>query len=1203
MKKLLSLVLATALLFNIFAVNAIAVTGESSNAQDEVTVVFNPNHPGATIIEQKVAIGALVEAPAAPSYANYKFVAWYTARSGGQKFDFTQPVTEDITLYAMWSLDPNWIGIMKETDMPKEDPEGTVYTVTFDLNYEGAPDPTEQQVVKGEKAQQPINPIRDGYLFAGWFTEKSSVQMNSLYTFFKPINNNMRIYAGWINGEDTDGDGLPNEVENKYGTDVSSIDTDGDGLTDYEELALLWLNPLIKDTDSNGVEDGNEDPDNDGLTNLDELRGNIKTDPTYSDSDYDGLDDRLEQVLYFTNPLADDTDGDGAIDGIEVYYSTDPLAYNESFIMNASSEELSENNPVAASVIVRASGEALGTVSVESVSNSDNPFVNSTIAGYLGSAYDFSASGEIVSAEITFEYDTSLGEVGEDFQPRIYYFNEDSNEFEELENQRVENGKVTATTSHFSTYILLNKVEFDKVWNEDIKAPIISGGTYSNLDIVFVIDTSGSMSSYSRLITAKTALRTFVSALSEKDRAALVKFSSYATTVIDLVQDKDKIDEKIDSLYASGQTSMYKGLESAINILSRDEESLGYKMIIILSDGKDEPSTTYQGRYANLVDLAIDNNIVIYTVGAGTSVDTSILTKIAENTGGSYYAATMTSGITDAFVSIKGDTVDLTADKNEDGIPDYYNDLIFTGELVLSNGSNEYSGYNFNFDGNGELSDDYDGDGLKNGEEIRVVKSGNIVYLELISDPTLIDSDFDGVDDYHETINGSNPLLYSYFKSAVDNLLDDNIYCGHALAEAYDTNISVMLFVNLNDALSFNWNSKKACKELYLDYFYDYASFNDQVVANEYTILMNNAKTTLSDINKMIGYITKAKKNLIDNPTKKLQELSIMRSQLNYILNEISIAEKNINQSGRLEKLAGDWLELTQRMNSEFGIATTLSTKITDIADKYQHFMNKKNFTGLKNSTTISVVTTTLNTVEDVVSTIEVYSKLKANTNAFAENLDVLAYMSMYGNRLVAQQAAQELYVLVNDELEDYDNQLEIATREDVLMGGTKFALNALVKLNPYTAAIKTVYDVADLIVGTSHMAKSIDNALYYESLITAMRTMVGSTIKYGGPIYYDCRLENHEVSDRYLTHLAQLRIVAEKCFVDYTNNKGLIGWFFDGGHKEAIAWENNVKSNVNGYASQLNLTLSSSLSTNNNNSGFSAGGGSGSGGGGGGSF
>jgi hypothetical protein len=38
----------------------------------------------------------------------------------------------------------------------------------------------------------------------------------------------------------------------------------------------------------------------------------------------DGLLDGDEVTIYFTNPLSPDTDGDGAIDGVEVLFGTDP---------------------------------------------------------------------------------------------------------------------------------------------------------------------------------------------------------------------------------------------------------------------------------------------------------------------------------------------------------------------------------------------------------------------------------------------------------------------------------------------------------------------------------------------------------------------------------------------------------------------------------------------------------------------------------------------------------------------------------------------------------------------------------------------------------------------------------------------------------------------------------------------------------------
>lgn len=50
---------------------------------------------------QKVTEG-YVQKPADPTYDGYKFLGWFTEMDGGVLFDFTQPVTESITLYAHW---------------------------------------------------------------------------------------------------------------------------------------------------------------------------------------------------------------------------------------------------------------------------------------------------------------------------------------------------------------------------------------------------------------------------------------------------------------------------------------------------------------------------------------------------------------------------------------------------------------------------------------------------------------------------------------------------------------------------------------------------------------------------------------------------------------------------------------------------------------------------------------------------------------------------------------------------------------------------------------------------------------------------------------------------------------------------------------------------------------------------------------------
>jgi hypothetical protein len=112
-----------------------------------------------------------------------------------------------------------------------------------------------------------------------------------------------------------------------------TVDTDGDGLPDDVER-LLGLDPLKADSNGNGVPDGAEDPDRDGLTSAFEIA--FGTDPRRADSDGDGLNDGDEDVdrdglsarrelAAGTDPLRADTDGDGWPDEGEVTGGSDPL--------------------------------------------------------------------------------------------------------------------------------------------------------------------------------------------------------------------------------------------------------------------------------------------------------------------------------------------------------------------------------------------------------------------------------------------------------------------------------------------------------------------------------------------------------------------------------------------------------------------------------------------------------------------------------------------------------------------------------------------------------------------------------------------------------------------------------------------------------------------------------------------------------------
>ena len=110
---------------------------------------------------------------------------------------------------------------------------------------------------------------------------------------------------------DADNDHLPKWFEDTYGLSDSNpedaaLDPDQDGLTNLQEFQK-GTNPTAPDTDSDGIPDVLE----------------ITTDPLNPDSDGDGLTDGSEKTSL---PNLADSDSDGFPDNIELEQGTDPLS-------------------------------------------------------------------------------------------------------------------------------------------------------------------------------------------------------------------------------------------------------------------------------------------------------------------------------------------------------------------------------------------------------------------------------------------------------------------------------------------------------------------------------------------------------------------------------------------------------------------------------------------------------------------------------------------------------------------------------------------------------------------------------------------------------------------------------------------------------------------------------------------------------------
>lgn len=68
------------------------------------------------------------------------------------------------------------------------------YSITFDLNYDGAPAATVVSVEEGSRVTPPANPEREGYTFLGWYTDKSCATEAPLS---RVVSENATYYAGW----------------------------------------------------------------------------------------------------------------------------------------------------------------------------------------------------------------------------------------------------------------------------------------------------------------------------------------------------------------------------------------------------------------------------------------------------------------------------------------------------------------------------------------------------------------------------------------------------------------------------------------------------------------------------------------------------------------------------------------------------------------------------------------------------------------------------------------------------------------------------------------------------------------------------------------------------------------------------------------------------------------------------------------------
>jgi Mg-chelatase subunit ChlD len=165
-------------------------------------------------------------------------------------------------------------------------------------------------------------------------------------------------------------------------------------------------------------------------------------------------------------------------------------------------------------------------------------------------------------------------------------------------------------------------------------------------DHVLVVDSSGSMSTDSKLLAAKDAANFYVDMIRTNDGIAAVAYNHdvvAASTEISKAHtvEKDAARALINGLTASGATSIGDGLNEAYD-LRENHSNTGWPncSFVLLSDGM-ENSSLY---WSNVRTDVIDTGCPVTAVAFGSDSDETLMQTIATETGGSYY-------FNDVFVS------------------------------------------------------------------------------------------------------------------------------------------------------------------------------------------------------------------------------------------------------------------------------------------------------------------------------------------------------------------------------------------------------------------------------------------------------------------------------------------------------------------------------------------------------------------------
>lgn len=284
----------------------------------------------------------------------------------------------------------------------------------------------------------------------------------------------------------------------------------------------------------------------------------------------------------------------------------------------------------------------------------------------------------------------------------------------------------------------------------------------------------------------------------DKDKVATIMFTKEVIYSADFTLNYDTILDVVkNGVWDNGHTEISGtdvnlACDSALDMFT--EGVSGDKNVILSTDGQDTEESI---KLDTVIERARKIGVKFHVVGLGKFIDERKLQQLAYQTGGTFTQfedMLEIAKIESLANELNICTTDKELDSNKDGISDYMTKLIFAKQIRTDTG--------LSFEGLTEdVAADIDGDGLLNGEEIKLVtREDGSVYM--YSNPLVADTDNDGIKDDKDTAPMRKGLMGDIQGELYLLSLNNGKFSGHSFlvyhSLVYDKLDTTKLFVMTN---------------------------------------------------------------------------------------------------------------------------------------------------------------------------------------------------------------------------------------------------------------------------------------------------------------------------------------------------------------------------------------------------------------------